>query len=280
MKIKSVSNYMAMLRNLNNILKVDVSETHIEMICAALTDSLAVEKSKQYPYRFHSAYKTLNENKGSYNTSKYERIKGALNIALELSVANIPKIPGKSLGLIDVSGSMSWATISAKSKVTPAEIAGIFGAISSSICDDVDIVVFASQFGAVKFDTGEGVLKRMDKIARSNVGGGTEAYLPMEFARQKKVKYDRVILFSDMQCYAHDRSGMNSFAKSFFAYQREVSPAYLYTVDLTGYGTAQVPQYNDKVLMLSGFSEKLFEFIPKFESERATLVQDIEGYKV
>jgi hypothetical protein len=156
----------------------------------------------------------------------------------------------------------------------------MFGAIASKVCDDADIVVFADRFGVVPFPADEGILNRMQRISGVHVGGGTEAYLPMDFARKMKVKYDRVFLFSDMQCYDHSRYGMNSFAKSFYAYQREVFPAYLYTVDLTGYGTAQVPQYNPKVCMLSGFSEKIFDFIPAFESDRETLVNNIEGYKL
>jgi hypothetical protein len=83
-----------------------------------------------------------------------------------------------------------------------------------------------------------------------------------------------------MQCYDAFSGGSRSFANSFIGYQREVSHAYLYTIDLTGYGTAQVPQGSDKVLMLAGFSEKLFNFIPSFESDRLTLVREIENCHV
>ncbi|MDD4805131.1 MAG: hypothetical protein PHN69_08390, partial [Candidatus Pacebacteria bacterium] len=192
---------------------------------------------------------------------------------------SVPKISGKSLVLVDVSGSMCWQPISKHSKVTPAEVAGMFGAISSKICDDADVIVFASEFGKVRFEENQGILKRMELISKANVGGGTDAFKPMDHARKIKSKYDRIFLFSDMQCY-DSKDRYNSFAKSFYGYQREVNHAYLYTVDLIGYGTAQVPQDNDKVLMLAGFSEKLFGFIPSFESDRLTLVHEIENYYV
>lgn len=269
--------YMALLRNLNNFIRHGVD---LEQVISKLTNPVAIKKSKQYPFRYFSAYKAIKDAGYSGSEGRYaSAVLNALEKAMELSVENVPKIPGKSLVLVDVSGSMSWRTISDKSKVTPAEIASLFGAISSKICDNAQVVVFADQFGVINFVEGSGMLKRMETITRANVGGGTEAHLPMEFARQKRVKYDRVFLFSDMQCYASGGYGA-SFAKSFTAYQREVEPAFLYSCDLVGYGTAQVPQSNDKVLMLSGFSEKLFDFVPKFEADRASLVKEIEGYKV
>lgn len=270
---------MALLRNLNNVLKVGVSSHHINLVYMALTDPIAIKKSKQYPFRYYSAYKAIKDAGYSFDDAKRaSAVMDGLNKAMELSVANIPKIPGKSLVLVDVSGSMTWQTISKKSKVTPAEIAGLFGAIASDVCDNADIIVFADQFGAIHFKENDGILQKMGTIAGAHVGGGTEAHLPIEFCRKMKLKYDRVFLFSDMQAYTNDY--YQSFAKSFISYQREITPAYLYSVDLTGYGTAVVPQDQSKVLLLSGFSEKLFEFIPRFETNRETLVQNIEDYHI
>lgn len=266
--------YMAVLRNLHNFLRHGVNS---ELVVSKLTNPTAIQKSKQYPFRFYSAYKVLKE------SEYYEKAKlylEALNRAMEISVANVPRIPGKSLILVDVSGSMTWQTISEHSKMTPADIAGIFGAISSKICEESDLVVFADEFGRVMFEENQGILTRMNMIASANVGGGTEAWRPMEYARKIKSAYDRIFLFSDMQCYTADRDFYRSFATEFIKYQREISPAFLYSVDLTGYGTAQVPQENNRVVILAGFSEKLFDFIPKFETNKETLIRDIEDYKV
>jgi 60 kDa SS-A/Ro ribonucleoprotein len=269
--------YMALMRNLNGMLRNGVNP---ELILPKLTDPVAIQKSKQYPFRYYSAYKAIKDAGYMHDEAlRAKAIMDGLNKAMDLSVANIPKIPGNSLVLLDVSGSMTWRTISAKSKVTPAEIARVFGAISSTVCDHADIIVFADQFGAIHFKENEGILQKMATIAGAHVGGGTEAHLPIDFCRKMKLKYDRVFLFSDMQCYTQDYYS-ESFAKSFTLYQREVAPTYLYSVDLVGYGTAVVPQDQKKVLLLSGFSEKLFEFIPRFETNRETLIQDIEDYKV
>ncbi len=270
--------YMALLRNLQNFLKHGVN---IEPVLNILKNPVAIKKSRQYPFRFYSAYKALNNNTDHKSVEDKYKALNALESAISTSIENFPKIPGKSLVLVDVSGSMSWQNISAKSSVTPADIAGLFGAMASTICESSDVIVFATDFGRVRLNNSMGVLEKMTEISRANVGGGTEAHRPMAHARTNKQKYDRIFLFSDMQCYEHSRSNINSFAREFVLYQTEVNKdAYLYSFDLTGYGTSVVPEHNKNVLLLAGFSEKLFEFIPAFETERETLVQKIEDYKV
>jgi 60 kDa SS-A/Ro ribonucleoprotein len=51
--------YMALLRNLRNILKANVSAAHIEKVCVRLADANEVARSKQFPFRFLSAYREL-----------------------------------------------------------------------------------------------------------------------------------------------------------------------------------------------------------------------------
>jgi 60 kDa SS-A/Ro ribonucleoprotein len=51
--------YMAMLRNLRNIIEANVSQEAIEKVCATLSNARAVANSKQFPFRFLSAYREL-----------------------------------------------------------------------------------------------------------------------------------------------------------------------------------------------------------------------------
>jgi hypothetical protein len=266
--------YMALLRNLNNFLKHDVD---LEPVIKLLTDEKAVRKSKQFPFRFFSAYRAIQQE--GYSGKKVTALMNALNTAIELSIQNVPKIPGKSLVLIDVSGSMSSNRISAKSTITPADISCMFGAIASKVCEEADIYPFAEKTTQIHFSDTSGILDRMEKLKTVNVGGATYAFLPMEHARQNKTKYDRIFLFSDMQCYtASNWLTGSSFAEAFIRYQREVSQAALYSVDLTGYGSAQVPEDTNKVCLLAGWSERIFDFVQAFEADRGTMIQVVESY--
>lgn len=270
--------YMATLKNLRNFLKYGVS---LDIVVKRLTDPVAVSKSRMYPFRYYQAYRAIRlSNEGTEEDKN--KLCSALEQAMALSVSNIPKIPGKSLVIVDASYSMVMNTISERSVVTAADVAGLFGAITSDICEESDIIVFADTYGAVEFNPGMSILKKMDRIKRSEVGQGTYAYLPMEFARTRKLKYDRIFLFSDMQCYNRDfSSGGDSFANQFLLYQREVNPkVFLYSINLLGYGTSQVPEDTKNTLILSGFSEKILELINPFETGKDSLVKRIEEYKV
>ena len=51
--------YMALIRNLRNILEAEVSYDHIRKVCDYLSNANAVANSKQLPFRFLSAYREI-----------------------------------------------------------------------------------------------------------------------------------------------------------------------------------------------------------------------------
>ena len=58
--------YMALLRNLRNILQAGVSPEHMERLCARLSDPDQVVRSKQLPFRFLSAYREIRSVQSTY----------------------------------------------------------------------------------------------------------------------------------------------------------------------------------------------------------------------
>ena len=93
--------YMAQLRNLKNMLQANPS--NLQKVFDNLENAEAVAKSKQLPFRYYSAVKRLQA--AGLASSK---VVSVLDNALEHSVANLPKLPGKTLIAVDVSGSMGW----------------------------------------------------------------------------------------------------------------------------------------------------------------------------
>lgn len=64
--------YMALLRNLRNILQANVSPKHIEKVCTRLADANEVARSKQFPFRFLAAYRELlNETPNTMRVKSY-----------------------------------------------------------------------------------------------------------------------------------------------------------------------------------------------------------------
>ncbi len=53
--------FMAMLRNLRNVIKANVNPRYHNMIIGRLRSEKAVVNSRQFPFRFFSAYEVLTE---------------------------------------------------------------------------------------------------------------------------------------------------------------------------------------------------------------------------
>ena len=77
---------MAMLRNLRNMLQAGISNKHHNMVIKRLTDEKSVVNSRQFPFRFFSAYDVLNELQTEYESSLEKAMAGKL-IAFKLSMS-------------------------------------------------------------------------------------------------------------------------------------------------------------------------------------------------
>ncbi len=100
---------MAKLRNLRNLLDKEVSKEVVDDVVSALTNEKVIQNSKQFPFRFFSAYKSI-ENNDNKHAGK---LLTALDTAMFISIKNPPLLDGVTAVFGDMSGSMS-GTISAK----------------------------------------------------------------------------------------------------------------------------------------------------------------------
>jgi len=263
--------FMATLRNLRNLLdkKVDM-----KIAIERLTNKVQVLNSKQFPYRFFSAYRELQ----GHDNPKTPKVLEALEIAMDISVENVPEMKGMTAIFGDNSGSMD-GTVSAKSKVKRREVAGILAAMSHKVCEQAICGVFGEKFRTVHIMQSEGIIGNAARMSQTDVGHSTNAYLAINYLLEQRFKVDRILLFSDMQCY-DSREGRQIFrrhlgeslAAHMAAYRRKVNPKIaLYSFDLAGYGTAQFPQDDPNVALLSGWSDRILQFIPAFEQRRRVL---------
>jgi len=142
--------YMAMMRNLRNIIKSGAS--NMDKVYEYLTDEERVLKNKQLPFRYYSAYKVL-RNEGIGTSKIYD----ALEIAIKISTKNIDRLPGKTLIAADVSGSMNFP-VSAKSDLTCAEVAVLMLSIANYICEESITMTFDDNLYACNLSTQNGII--------------------------------------------------------------------------------------------------------------------------
>jgi hypothetical protein len=242
--------YMALLRNLRNILQ-NAPET-IDLVCEQLTNSAAVKKSLLFPYRFKTAAETL------ASEPKAGKLIEALNDACDISLCNVPTFEGKTLVVVDVSGSM---------RGKPAEIAALFAATLLK-ANDADFMVFSTDASYRAINRRDSVLTIAKAIQFS--GGGTNFHSIFQRANQA---YDRVVILSDMQGWMRSEGAQMPATLAEYKKKYNADPR-IYSFDLNGYGTLQLPQNN--VFCLAGFSDKVFDIMGMLEHDKNGFVGAIE----
>lgn len=257
--------YMALLRNLRNILNANPS--NVGKVLDTIQNPEAVRRSRQLPFRYLSAYKELENIGGS-------RVFDALENAVEASIENMPRLEGTTVIAVDVSGSMN-DTISSKSKVRCYEIAMLLGLIANKICDNSIFYTFNN--GIEKYAVSHRT-SILETVIRSRCGGGTNMYLPFEKMIDDKVKADRIIILSDNECNSgggyYYRRPVQALADEYR--RRTGNDLWVHAIDLQGYGTQQF--HGAKTNIIAGWSEKVLDFIRLAEQGEGTLEKTIEAY--
>ena len=257
--------YMALLRNLRNILNANPS--NVNKVLDTIQNPEAVRRSKQLPFRYLSAYKELEGIGGS-------RVFDALENAVEASIENVPAIPGTTVIAVDVSGSMS-NPVSAKSKMRCYEIAMMLGLIANKICDNSYFYTFDTDVKKYPVSHRSGIL---ETAIHARCGGGTDMGLPFVAMMNDHIKADRIIILSDNEC----NSGGNYYARKPVQaladeYRRRTgNDIWVHAIDLQGYGTQQF--HGAKTNIIAGWSERVFEFIRLAEQGEGNLEKTIEQY--
>jgi hypothetical protein len=240
--------YMALLRNLRNFDKAEVSGAVADAVANRLADPEQVAKSRQFPYRFLSAYRAVENDRWAHPLSQ----------ALDHSVGNLPKFTGRTLILSDTSGSMG-NRVSSKSLITHAEIAGLFAVALARAGNEVDLYGFADGVFEHKIPKGSSTLRQIDSftLRRGEVGHGTQTTAAL---RTSYKGHDRVVLISDMQPF------QDAYTYGFGRTNNAVSNAVPADIPLIGINTAGYETTSPDVSKpnryeISGFSDQVFRMV-------------------
>lgn len=265
---------MALLRNLRNILQAEVSTSHMRKVCSILADPQAVQKGKQLPFRYLAAYREIME-LTSWSTSY---ILEALEEAVKTSVRNITGF-GEDVKVVvacDVSGSMQ-RPVSARSKIMNYDIGLMLGMLLQHSCRNVVSGMFGDKWKVINLPR-RGVLANVQEFYRreGEVGYSTNGYLIIRDLIRRKVKADKIMLFTDCQLW--DSRGLNSLSAVWQKYKKSVPAARLYLFDLVGYGQSPVNLQQNDVFLIAGWSDKVFDVLEAIENggEALSAIEEIE----
>lgn len=174
--------YLALLRNLRNMDQAGVDEAIVK---AAILERRGAQRV--LPFRFVAAARAA------------PRFEPWLDEALLETVLQGPVFPGRTVVLVDVSGSMDWK-LSAKSDLTRMDAAAT---LASVIPGDVRVFTFSD--GVVEVPARRG-MAGVDAIVRSQPHSGTALFDAVAHVNAKVV-YDRLIVITDEQATDASRFG-------------------------------------------------------------------------
>ncbi len=251
--------YLACLRNLRNI--AEQAPDALQAALALIQDEKAVAKSRVFPFQFRTAYDLFKASSLDTRTLVMKAIAKAADLAL----GNIPKLPGRTLVVVDDSGSMT----SSGGTGGVIKIASVFAAALVKALPTCDYMQFSDDARYINLDTvGMSTFALAEKIEGSCRSAGTNFNAIFDRAKHG---YDRIVILSDMQGWM--QGGLQERFKAYVRASGKLPK--LYSFDLTGNGTAQFPA--DQVCLMSGFSDKVFTLMGQMEVDKDALVTDIEA---
>ena len=250
---------MALTRNLRNFDEAGISDTMVHAITGRFLDPEEVRKSRQFPLRFLTAWKNVQSMRWGL----------ALESALESSVSNVPSLGGKTLLLVDVSGSMiDVATTQRKdararqaASIARWEVASLFATSIAKRAEDADVVLFNTRpVATLKVAKAVSALRAAQETERF-VGGGTNI---MGSLASAYANHDRVIILTDEQTGARWHGD-----------QAPRCPVYVW--NLGGYRVGVTPNERNWHTF-GGLTDAAFNLIPLLEGRRRDVWPwDVDG---
>lgn len=235
---------LAMLRNLGNMEKAKVEKEVIEEGLSRLNAAMLLP---------------LDFLKAACAAPEFSR---QIEETMLKGYSNLPKLPGKTLFIVDVSGSMS-CPVSASSSFNRMQVASAMTLLASNQCENFELVCTAGNdmdrvcaskrinYPAKGFD----LTKQINEAASSLGGGGIFTRQCLEWCANEfqGQEFDRIIIFSDSQdCDFPNKQTPKPFGKR--NYICDIS-AHTRGVNYQGVWTAEI----------SGWSEHFLSFIASLE---------------
>ena len=256
--------YMALIRNLNNIMDADIDEGFLFVhLVPQITDKRAIERSRIFPYQIYTAYKNLKV-KNTY-------VVRALEEAFRKSVSNMPALSGDTCIVLDVSASMS-DPISERSNISIKEAGAVYAAAILFANRGADMYKFGDICKQYKFNVLNNLFNTIREMC-DNDGCGYGTNIVPVFKELNK-HYDRIFIISDMQVMddswgygwlRYSRGNSYTATEAMNRYFLLFGKSTVYSFDLGHYRTQLTDPKSDNLVMMTGLSHKVFELLKFFE---------------
>ena len=283
----AVMGHMALLRNLRNLIDNSVDpDLWLEKFVAG------APTGRQLPFRYVSAHQAVLDAHGvpaKNKNSSVARILAGVEQALDLSIGNLPTLPGRSLVLTDNSGSAQGTATSSMGTMKVATIGNLMGILTARASEKGGkLGVFGDQVAFMDVsptDPSLDQVKKAEALVKSRITGGTEhgIWEALDLITTKNEVYDNVFVYSDMQA---GHGGLYGTGKGYVGiaswpgssrsnphidvpalvkrYREKVNPKVMvFLVQIAGYEDTLIPEFYDRTFILGGWSDGILRFARK-----------------
>ncbi len=265
--------HMALLRNLRNIFQsLDSNTAQLAFAKSILTQlKNGVAKGKQFPFRYYSAYNEISKMDIQFK----QQVLTAIDQCVDKAVGNFPRLKGKTICLCDNSGS-AWGSFNSQyGSVTVATIANLSSIITAVQSEEGHVGVFGDRLSIKKVTKSKGILAQLKETSARGKAQGQSTengiWLFFDEAIRKKIWYDNIFIYSDMQAGHGGLYGTNAKAYANYTikgnyidvlklvqvYREKVNPkANIFSVQVAGYKNSVVPENLYRTSILTGWTGK------------------------
>jgi len=258
-----------MLRmNLNTFTRHGVFEIEgmDNVIANKLQDQDMIRKSRVLPYQLMATWAALDD-------AVPQVVRQALEHVMQAALENVPRLTGRVVVAVDVSGSMASPVTGyrkgATSKLRCVDVASLFACALKQVNPDIEIMPFDTQLHSlniVEHESDASLLGRLKQVFSGNKtrsifevakqfaalgGGGTNCSIPLKRLNRDQTAVDLMIYFSDNESWADQ---LRTQHKTGMLYEWDILKqrcphAKLVCVDLQPYTHTQAPERADKNLI-------------------------------
>lgn len=209
---------IALLRNINKITSLDLFNRYPKTL-TNLIDRLGnkdiIQHSKVHPLQLLTSLKMYSKgagDKGKLSWIPNKQLCYALNTAFKYSFNNVKPINKRFLLALDVSGSMTWASVCGIDCLMASEVSTAMAMIIKSVEPNCDVMGFANEFRKLDIYPDNTLEQNMKSVYYCTFGS-TDCSLPMRWALENKKEYDAIIVFTDNETNSNEERPCDSLTK-------------------------------------------------------------------
>ncbi|HEX8915426.1 MAG TPA: hypothetical protein VF796_23945 [Humisphaera sp.] len=244
------------------------AEAITSLIASRLRDPEQIGKAKVFPYQLMVAYTQC-------DAGVPAKVREALQDAMEVAIANVPKVPNGVWVFPDISGSMHSPVTGHRPGATTAvrciDVAALVAAaLLRQNPGSAEVLPFESKAVTdCRLNPRDSVLTNAAKLA-ALPAGGTNCSAPLAELNRRNAKGDLLVYVSDNESWV-DSPNYGRFngapatqtMREWAAYKARNPSAKLVCIDIQPNGTTQAKERPD-VLNVGGFSDRVFDLIAEF----------------